>query len=68
MMAKRHDLARPLLQENIQMDSYGNPMWSKSVWALARMESFLESFKSRNALQTVRRRDFHRAKFRLLPN
>ena len=41
MMAKRHDLARPLLQENIQMDSYGNPMWAKSVWALARMESLL---------------------------
>lgn len=41
MMAKRHDLARPLLQENIQMDPYGNPMWAKSVWALARMESLL---------------------------
>ena len=41
MMAKRHDLARPLLQENIQQDSYGNPVWAKSVWALARMESLL---------------------------
>ena len=41
MMAKRHDLARPLLQENIQMDPYGNPMWAKSVWALARMEGLL---------------------------
>lgn len=41
MMAKRHDLAGPLLQENIQMDPYGNPMWAKSVWALARMESLL---------------------------
>lgn len=41
MMAKRHDLARPLLQENILMDPYGNPTWAKSVWALARMESLL---------------------------
>jgi tetratricopeptide (TPR) repeat protein len=41
MMAKRHDLARPLLQENIQQNPYGNPMWAKSVWALARMESLL---------------------------
>ena len=41
MMAKRHDLARPLLQENVRMDPCGNPAWAKSVWALARMESLL---------------------------
>lgn len=41
MMAKRHDLARPLLQENIQQDPYENPAWAKSMWALARMESLL---------------------------
>ncbi len=41
MMAKRHDLARPLLQRNIDRLSAGAGIWSKSVWALARMESFL---------------------------
>ena len=46
MMAKRHDLARPLLQENIQQDPYGNPVWAKSVWALARMESLFDHAES----------------------
>ena len=54
MMAKRHDLARPLLQENNQQDPYGNPMWAKSVWALARMESLLGD----HALSAVLYRQF----------
>jgi tetratricopeptide (TPR) repeat protein len=41
MMAKRHDLARPLLQANIQHCMPGSRTWGKSVWALARMENFL---------------------------
>lgn len=41
MMAKRHDLARPLLQANIQKCNPGSRTWGKSVWALARMENFL---------------------------
>ncbi|MBU1692861.1 MAG: hypothetical protein KKC51_02745, partial [Verrucomicrobia bacterium] len=41
MMAKRHDLARPLLQRNITQLPAGKSMWGKSIWALARMESFL---------------------------
>ena len=50
MMAKRHDLARPLLQENIQQDPYGNPVWAKSVCALARMESLLGDHAASAAL------------------
>ena len=41
MMAKRHDLARPLLQANIRQCNPGSRTWGKSVWALARMENFL---------------------------
>ncbi len=41
MMAKRHDLARPLLQRNIANLPAGKSLWGKSVWALARMESLL---------------------------
>ena len=41
MMAKRHDLARPLLQSNIQQLAADDRQWGKSVWALARMESLL---------------------------
>ena len=41
MMAKRHDLARSLLQANIQQCNPGSQTWGKSVWALARMESLL---------------------------
>lgn len=41
MMAKRHDMARPTLQGNIQQLAHDNPVWGKSVWALARMESLL---------------------------
>ena len=41
MMAKRHELARPLLQANILQLAPDNSQWGKSVWALARMESLL---------------------------
>lgn len=41
MMAKRHDLARPLLQINILQLAPDHSQWGKSVWALARMESLL---------------------------
>ena len=41
MMAKRHDLARPLLQSNIQKVANDQGIWGKSVWALARMEGLL---------------------------
>lgn len=41
MMAKRHDLARPMLQANVRQVASDDPQWGKSVWALARMESFL---------------------------
>lgn len=41
IMAKRHDLARTLLQANIQQCNPGSRTWGKSVWALARMENFL---------------------------
>lgn len=46
MMAKRHDLARPLLQANIQHVPTTNAMWGKSVWALARMESLFDQAES----------------------
>ena len=46
MMAKRHDLARPLLQANIQHVPTMNAMWGKSVWALARMESLFDQAES----------------------
>lgn len=37
--AQRFDLARTLLQQNIQAVTPGQEIWGKSVWALARMES-----------------------------
>lgn len=46
MMAKRHDLARPLLQANIQHVPTTNALWGKSVWALARMESLFDQAES----------------------
>ena len=39
--AKRHDLARPLLQENIQQLQSDDRQWGKSIWALARLESLV---------------------------
>jgi len=44
MMANRHDLARPLLERNIQQCNVGSKTWCKSVWALARMENLLENY------------------------
>ena len=41
MMAKRHDLARPLLKANLKQLASDDRQWGKSVWALARMESLL---------------------------
>lgn len=41
MHAKRHDIARALLQQNIQKVMQTKSAWGKSVWALARMESLL---------------------------
>lgn len=42
MMAKRHDLARPLLAAAIQAAAPTlSHIWSKALWALARMEAFL---------------------------
>lgn len=42
MMAKRHDLARPILRAAIKdADAVRNHTWSKALWALGRMEAFL---------------------------
>ncbi len=41
MMAKRHDLARQLLERNISELSESTAIWRKSVWALARMENLI---------------------------
>lgn len=46
MMSKRHDLARPLLQVNIQQLASDDRQWGKSVWALARMESLFDHAES----------------------
>ncbi|MDD4340868.1 MAG: hypothetical protein PHO14_01380, partial [Kiritimatiellae bacterium] len=46
MMAKRHDLARPLLQVNIQQLASDDRQWGKSVWALARMENLFDQAES----------------------
>lgn len=50
MMAKRHDLARPMLQDNLRELPSDAPQWGKSVWALARMESFLDDHATAAAL------------------
>ncbi len=45
MMAKRHDLARPLLRSTIGgTGSVKNHIWSKAQWALGRMESLLKNY------------------------
>lgn len=41
MMAKRHDVARPLLQRAIATAQVGSSAWGRAVWALARMETVL---------------------------
>jgi len=45
MMAKRHDLARPLLLSAIaETAGIKNHIWSKALWALGRMEAFLRNY------------------------
>ena len=47
MMAKRHDLARPILRAAIGATAGAkNHIWSKSVWALGRMEALLKNYKA----------------------
>ncbi len=46
MMAKRHDIARDLLNRNIRGMAEGSSVWGKSVWALARMESLFDQAES----------------------
>ena len=44
MMAKRHDLARPILRSAITATAATrNHVWSKALWALGRMEALLEN-------------------------
>jgi hypothetical protein len=44
MMAKRHDLARPLLRQAIAATAGSrNHIWSKTLWALGRMEALLNN-------------------------
>ncbi len=46
MMAKRHDLARPILRSAISATAgIKNHIWSKSQWAFGRMEAFLNNHK-----------------------
>ena len=39
LAARRPDLARPLLADNIQNGNAGSRLWSQSVWTMARLES-----------------------------
>lgn len=41
MMAKRHDLARDALRDTMRRGAASGPWWSRSVWALGRMEAML---------------------------
>lgn len=41
MMANHHDAARPLLRKAISEAPCGTHIWSKSLWALGRMEAHL---------------------------
>lgn len=43
MMAKRHDLARPVLRDAIRGAVVGSHIWSKATWALGRMEALLKN-------------------------
>jgi hypothetical protein len=43
MMAKRHDLARGMLESNIRERRISPEIQAKSLWALARMEAFLKN-------------------------
>ena len=44
MMSRRHDLARVLLQNNLNNLVTTDSQWAKSLWALARMEMVLENY------------------------
>lgn len=47
MMARRHDLARPILHEVIaQTSTLRNHIWSKATWALGRMETLLKQHQA----------------------
>lgn len=46
IMANRHDLARSLLQANIQQMPANHSLWSKSAWALGRLERFLQNHEA----------------------
>ena len=65
MMAKRHDLARPLLNANIQHVPTTNAMWGKSVWALARMESLFDQVESARLYRLFFEEDSIPVRFRL---
>lgn len=43
MMARRHDLARTVLQQNLAALNTADEEWAKSLWALARMEAVLSN-------------------------
>jgi tetratricopeptide (TPR) repeat protein len=64
-MAKRHDLARPLLQANIQHVPTTNAMWGKSVWALARMENLFDQAESARLYRLFSEEDSIPVRFRL---
>ena len=65
MMAKRHDLARPLLNANIQHVPTTNATWGKSVWALARMESLFDQVESARLYRLFFEEDSIPVRFRL---
>ena len=65
MMAKRHDLARPLLQVNIQQLASDDRQWGKSVWALARMESLFDQAESARLYRLFSEEDSIPVRFRL---
>lgn len=66
MLAKRHDLARPLLQANIQQLAVKDSQWGKSVWALAQLESQLGEHASAAGLfRQIFEEDSRPACFRL---
>lgn len=46
MNARRHDLARTLLNSVISRSSQDTDIWGKAVWALARMESVLGNYSA----------------------
>jgi tetratricopeptide (TPR) repeat protein len=66
MMGRRHGLARPLLEANMIALPATNLEWSKSVWALARMENFLGNYpRAAQLYQQVYRQPAVPVRFRL---